>query len=370
MERSWFERGVRDRRRQDAVQEVAMIYRAVDDHRLRRPSAVGLLVAMTLATPAYANDSSAELATGGLVFTRNDQIEMRTEDLFISAREIRVRYRFFNRANRDVRVTVAFPMPDIRIEHQDQNISVPTEDPINLLAFTTRVNGNLVNAQAEQRVFAAGIDRTQLLHDLGIPLAPHLQSANQALDRLPRQKWDELLRLGLAEIEEYDVGKGMEKHLSARWTLRTNFYWQQTFPAAAETAIEHRYKPSVGASAGTSLGSRGATTEPWFADYRRKYCMDRQFLAAIDGARRAARSDFGAPFSEERIDYILAIGANWSGPIRDFRLVIDKGDADSLVSFCGEGVRKIGPTQFEMRKANFTPRENLSVLILKRVSQQ
>ena len=46
--------------------------------------------------------------------------------------------------------------------------------------------------------------------------------------------------------------------------------------------------------------------------------------------------------------------------------MIDKGDAQSLVTFCGEGVKKIGPTQFEMRKTNFTPRDNLAILILKR----
>lgn len=51
------------------------------------------------------------------------------------------------------------------------------------------------------------------------------------------------------------------------------------------------------------------------------------------------------------------------GPIRDFRLVIDKGKAGSLVSFCMDGVRKISPTQFEVRKTNFEPRRDLPVLI-------
>jgi hypothetical protein len=33
------------------------------------------------AAPAFANDSTAELATGGLVFVRSDVIEMRSEQL-------------------------------------------------------------------------------------------------------------------------------------------------------------------------------------------------------------------------------------------------------------------------------------------------
>jgi hypothetical protein len=34
------------------------------------------------------------------------------------------------------------------------------------------------------------------------------------------------------------------------------------------------------------------------------------------------------------------------------------------VSFCGDGVRKIGPTQFEFRAKNFIPSANFYVLIL------
>jgi hypothetical protein len=331
-----------------------------------RKAAIAILVAAAIAIPARANDSTAELATGGLIFVRNDDVAMRAEDLFISTSEIRVGYRFFNKAADDVTVQVAFPMPEVRIEHQDQNISVPTEDPVNLLGFATRVNGRAVATQVEQRVFAGGIDRTAYLRGLGVPLAPHLQSTNRALDRLPRDKWDEIVRMGLAEVEQYDAGKGMERHLSARWALRTTFHWQQTFPAQKEIAIEHSYKPSVGGTVMTSLGAPYARAEPWHADMLRKYCVEPNILRTLERARRAAKND-NVPYAEERIDYILKTGANWSGPIGDFRLVVDKGHVDNLVSFCGDGVKKIGPTQFEMRKKDFTPEGNFSVLILKRL---
>jgi hypothetical protein len=334
---------------------------------MRRYYAFAFAMAATAAAPALANDSSAELATGGLIFVQNDNVEMRSEDLFISAKEVRVRYRFFNKAAQDVTVLVAFPMPEVRIEEQDQSISLPTEDPVNLLAFATTAGGQPVKTEVEQHVFAAGIDRTQLLRGLGIPLAPHLKDTNGALDRLPREKWDELVRIGLAEIEEYDVGKGMEKHLAARWGLRTTFYWEQRFPAKAETVIEHRYKPSVGASVQTSLGAPYAVKEAWYDDYKRKYCLDKDFFAAIERLRKATKSEFGPPYSEERIDYILRTGANWSGPIGQFRLVVDKGDADSLVSFCGDGLKKISNTQFEMKKTDFKPDGDLAVLILKKL---
>jgi len=333
-----------------------------------------IFVALTLicaaALPALANDTTAELATAGLIFVTNDNIEMSTEDLFISAKQVRVRYRLVNKANTDVTVLVAFPLPEVRISEPDQNIALPTEDPVNIFAFTTRVNGKPISMQVEQRVTAVGIDRTQYLRNLGIPFAPQLQSTNQALDRLPQDKWNELLRLGLAEIEEYDVGKGMQKHLAARWGLSTTFYWEQTFPAGKETIIEHEYKPSVGGSVQTNLGAPYALKESWYADYLRKYCIDKDFLATIAQLRQANKSEFGPPYSEQRIDYILKTGANWSGPIKDFHLVVDKDDAASLVSFCGDGVKKTSPTQFEMRKSDFSPDGDLSVLILNKISKQ
>jgi hypothetical protein len=314
-----------------------------------RNSAIALIITAVAAIPALANDSTAELTTGGLIFVHNEDIEMSSEDLAISAKEVSVRYRFFNKSTQDVTILVAFPMPDVTVESSDQNIAVPSDDPVNLLAFATTVNGKPVATNVEQRVIVAGLDRTQLLRSLGIPLAPHLPATGEALDRLPPDKWDELLRIGVAEIDEY---------------------WEQTFPSRVETVIEHRYKPSVGGSVQTSLGAPDATKEPWYDEYKEKYCFDFEFLAAVERARKAANSKFGAPFSEERIDYVLKTGANWSGPIRQFRLVVDKGAPDNLVSFCGQDVKKIGDTQFEMLKTDYTPDGNLAVLILKKVQPQ
>ena len=332
--------------------------------------AIALAILAGAALPAHANDSSAELSTGGLIFVQNPDVEMRSEDLFISAREVHVRYRFFNSSPRDVTVLVAFPMPEIQVHGPDEIISVPTEDPENFLAFTTTVNGKPVATNVEQRVTAVGIDRTQLLRSLGVPLAPHLPATNEMLDRLPADKWQDFLRLGIAEIEEYDTGRGMQKHLAPRWGLHTTFYWEQTFPGLAEVVIEHRYKPSVGETVQTALGAPNESTESWFEEYKAKYCLDDDFLATVERARRATNSRGGAPYSEQRIDYILKTGANWSGPIRDFRLVVDKGAPDSLVSFCGEDVKKISDTQFEMRRTDYTPDGNLSVLILKKLQAQ
>ena len=52
------------------------------------------------------------------------------------------------------------------------------------------------------------------------------------------------------------------------------------------------------------------------------------------------------------------------GAIRFFRLVVDKGSPNNLVSLCGENVRKVTPTIFEMTKTDFYPERDLDVLFL------
>jgi hypothetical protein len=95
-----------------------------------------------------------------------------------------------------------------------------------------------------------------------------------------------------------------------------------------------------------------------------EYCVDRAFVAAVD--RMVARSTPEQPalLRETWIRYILTTGANWRSPIGEFRLVVDKGRPENIVSFCGTGVRRIGPTRFEMRRRNWRPDRDLAVLIV------
>lgn len=61
-----------------------------------------------------------------------------------------MRYRFFDKPPRDVTL-VAFPdagNPDRRSGYEHL---VPTGDPVNILAFETRVEGKPVAAEVEQR---------------------------------------------------------------------------------------------------------------------------------------------------------------------------------------------------------------------------
>jgi hypothetical protein len=319
------------------------------------------LLAAASAGPASANDSTAALSTGGLVYVLTEDIEMQSEDLFISLDEVRVRYTFENHSDHDITTLVAFPMPDIQ-GSIDFMVSIPVEEPENFLGFKTTVDGKPVETKVQQRASALGIDQTPLLTSLGVPLALHLDATRKALDGLAQPDKDNLVQLGLAAIDEYDNdGKGMVKHLAPNWLLSTAFYREQTFPAGKRIVVEHSYKPSVGQSADVSFVAPEAQSEPWFEVYRQKYCMDDAFLKA---ARAGLKPDGGNSLFENRISYVLRTGSNWAGPIAKFRLVVDKGSPKNLVSFCAEGVKKISPTQFEVVKTDFDPQQDLDILIL------
>ena len=316
------------------------------------------LVAATaalLAMPALANDSTAETAAGGLVLTRSAAIDMVSEDLFVSADKVRVAYVFRNRAPHDLKVTVAFPMPDRELlPAYYQDVALPS-------GFRTLVDGRPVTMRVERKAVAKGRDVTAMLSALKVPLDGDGSAA--ALDALPRAEQDRLLAMKVAEPDESDDGHGMKRHLAPAWTLRETWYWEQTFPAGRDLHVEHSYAPGTGASVGTLLASRQARAE---ADGRRMivdYCIDQDFLASIDRRAAATGREF-AILPEKRIHYVLTTGANWRSPIGRFRLVVDKGSPQNLLSFCGEGVRRVSPTQFEMVKTNWRPTRDLRVLIV------
>lgn len=310
-----------------------------------------LLLAALTGTSAQANDSTAQLAAGGLVLTRSDTVEMESEDLYISREAVRVRYRFRNTSGRDTTVRIAFPMPDIGgPDFFMHDVSVPVEAPANVLGFQTMVDGKLVDTALEQKAIVGTVDRSAWLIAHKIPLAPHRSESEAALSRLTKAQRTEATKLGLIDEEG-----------APAWILRSTYHWSQAFPASRPVRIEHRYTPSVGGTVMTGLG------EDWDEGTARTYCVEPAIMRTL---ARSATSDGGPRYSENWLDYILVTGGNWKKPIGDFRLVVDKGKPSTLVSFCGDGVKKIGPTTFEMRKRNWRPDKDLRILFLEPFSAE
>jgi hypothetical protein len=320
---------------------------------------IALTLALLAAAPAQANDSTAEAAAGGLVLTRNSDIDMVSEDLFVSAERVRVRYVFRNRSPRDVRVTVAFPMPDRNFaELRYSDAAFPAD-------FTTRVDGRPITMQVERRAMAGGADHMALWQSLGLPLTADnfIVAVSEAVNRLTPEQQRRLVELGLIEASEYDMGEGLRRYYEPVWTLRETWHWEQVFPAGRDLVVEHSYTPGVGGTAGVPLANREYRNSEDGRRYQAEYCTDAAFLAALD--RMTERESRGGPYhTEQRIRYVLTTGGNWRSPIGDFRLVVDKGRPDNIVSFCGDGVRRISPTRFEVRRTNWRPDRDLAILIV------
>jgi hypothetical protein len=148
----------------------------------------------------------------------------------------------------------------------------------------------------------------------------------------------------------------------ASWKLETTFYWRQAFLPDKEIIIEHRYQPVVGSSFFT-LGD--PNMPPHFA----KYCVDQDFVQAARAKLTSLKTSELQYLEEKRVTYILTTARNWAGPIKNFRLVIDKGDPDGLVTFCAKGIKKISPTQFEMKAIDFLPERELDVMFVRKFKE-
>jgi Domain of unknown function (DUF4424) len=313
-------------------------------------------------SPLLANDTSAELAIGGLTFTKNADISMESEELRIALDAITVRYVFLNRSTKPVTLTVAFPLPDINLADAS-NAAFPVGNPLNFVGFSTKIDGKPVSFATNQQAFSNNKNVTAALTEMGIPIFP-VGAEQLKINDLSQEARARAVAQGLL-LESGTNDKGMPLY-DATWTLKTSIVRQQSFPPGKPVVVEHRYRTSVGMSFDSVLRQglrQNKNLEPEVQRYKSKYCADDNFLKLVDSLRAADKP--GKPrIIERRISYVLTTGANWAGPIKDFHLVVDKGHADRIVSFCGDGIKEISPTQLELRAADFTPKQDLEILIL------
>lgn len=335
---------------------------------MRKNRAIALFAACAIgASGARANDGLAVISLGGLTFTKSDSISMDSEDLFISRDRVRVKYRFTNTSDSPIDALVAFPLPDIPPETDQDRDELfwgngrSSQD----LKFKTTVDGKPMALTLVERAVFHGQDITPRLTTLQIPLNHFADGFQAAIDRLSKADRDHLLAEGLIRDSANSNGK---PDWAGLWTMKTTVTRHQTFPAHKTVTVEHEYTPMNGGSVGGGLTPEYRTRPDeaaFFTEYRQKYCIDDDWLLSFDKKLQSRNNKVANPgYSEIWIGYVLKTGANWKGPIGDFRLVVDKGMPDSMVSFCADGVKKISSTQFEVRRVNFTPTSDLEILIV------
>lgn len=320
---------------------------------------------------AAANMTIAAQGVGGLVPVKTDQISIEREDLYISARQVKVRYELRNHSGKEIVAPLLFPLPefDLYLDYNDIHVT-PIKDGDRPLSPTVRVEGTEQTVQWLPRAYARdGREITGMLAALGI--SPF--QSGSSLDvcrRLPQSALKDLVDQGI--VARWG-GEGSDL-LSPNWTVRAAFTWQQTFPADRNLVVEVEYTPLTGGYEGeiqvpadahpdkiaASFSMNAALRH--FVPWSEEYCFTGDTVAALAGL--TGNGDQYAQVLWTR--YILVTAMNWEGPIRRFHLTVDKGKPDAVVAFCAPdrkaAIRQTGPTTYEVDIPDFFPQRNFDLL--------
>lgn len=327
------------------------------------------LLAALPASAAQANDTQAALGLGGLIFERNDQIAMESEDLYLSHDKVRVRYTYRNLTDKPVTILVAFPLPDVPVEGRDPEWIESAYPDWDTIGMNTSVDGKQVQLMRVDIPKLGGKDISARLKELGWPVRfwqdddfPARLSALSADDK------SELVDEGLLSADRLT---GHE--LRPLWTVSTAFVRTQTFPPGKVVTVEHAYEPMIGGTVTSALDRDVREDSMAESDgYAARYCVDTPFLRGYDRRRYTADgglNDAVMPV-ETWLSYLLATGANWKGPIKRFKLTIDKPGPQVLVSLCMDGLTRVSPTRFEVVKTDFEPTRDIDILMVELVSAE
>lgn len=299
---------------------------------------------LLISASIMANDSTGYVATGGVQYLKNKDIQMFSEDLFISKKNIKVDYQFKNLSNKDVTETVLFPLPIV--ENFFESDFADTEKL--LKSFKVQVNGKTIQPEMHVRTFIYKDEKTALI-DITDSFKQCGFTEKDMLNPWSRQDDEyETFEAKLRNCKNATLQKALPKDSNEviSWSSQVIYSWKQTFKANAFTRVQHQYAPLVGGS--VALYPEEDT---------KAYCMDRNFKAGLKKAKSQQ-----APY--QALGYILKTGANWAKPIQDFKLTIER-DAGELVSFCWAGkVKKISPTRFQMSEKNFVPQQDLDIIFV------
>ncbi len=317
---------------------------------------------------AAANDTSGFQGTTGIELAATDDIRMVSEDLAIGLDEIRVAYVFRNVTAHPVETMVVFPLPDLDLSQglSGPNWNFPAGQP-DFLKFRLWIDGRPATPTLERRAFFHGRDVTRELEDSGaMDLVPWRGDYDEQVKSLPATTLARLRREGLLQQgEDTDT---------PQWRLRTRYFWTQTFPAGTDVAVRHSYRPFVGLALiggpsgidGRSVVGRYVGDEHSGTD---RYCLDAATRRALAEVEHRRPTD-PMPFTAAEIEYILTTARNWRGPIGRFRLTLDKGAPDNILSLCWDGaLRKTGPATFESTLTDFSPTRDIRLLIFVRSHQ-
>jgi Domain of unknown function (DUF4424) len=371
---------------------------------------------------ASAQESSTELVQRGLILPRWTEpapLILDAAQVTINPETIQIKYRISNIGTEPVSMVFTLPLPDLDFSDPDVNWSIPAPDPINFIGLRATADGKPAAFSFSQEAVSNGKDVSAALRQYRLSLLPVGTFQNQ-LAVLPPDAREQLTTAGL--IAQSGTDQAGNPLFFPAWSVKTTARGKLAFAPGKTTEIELRQRTSVGVSQDSVLREPLRSEQDLAPEVERRqaeYCIDKGFYAGVDKIVASFLADKGKPsgdavptqgalardppgsqaaktwvppsdsprdaavpkpqspalrlfpaanmanIREWRIAYDLAAGAP-SAPIKDFRLVVDKGKPDRVVSFCLDNLKRISPTAFEMRAANFTPNGTLKILLVGR----
>ena len=336
---------------------------------------------LLLPTAAFANDGYGGLSATGLTFGQTEAVAMQEEDLYIGPYKIKVAYVFQNLTDKDVTGEVIFPLPPIMLAAMMESAYNLPEDigRENLMNFKAVVDGIEVpvqidriavieppwdeNAPLSAQYDAPGRDVTADLAALGLPLTLDTEAILAAIQSLNQAQRNEMAAKGLADFYQTEGVAPLPDDIYPTWSIVLRYHWTQTFPAGKQVQIAHEYESHP---PGGLFGWEYPVTSDYLMDEKARYCVDDgTSKALVKALTYKDGSDTYTMGVADNISYVLRTANSWAGPIGKFRLTLDKGAAENVISLCADGLKKTGPTTFVMEKANFTPTRDLEILLAK-----
>ncbi len=290
--------------------------------------------------PALADDSSAMLGAGGIVLTKNADIRMAAEDLYLSPKAVKVHYVFANDSATDIDTVVAFPLPDIdNYEYSESPIGTTLDSTPNFVGFKLLIDGKPVAATAEVRAVQNGRDVTAQVLAAGAPLLVSIGGGYDKMQKLSKAQRALLAKAGLVDPDDTD--------LHPKWTTTTKYWWKMHFPAHGTVSVDHTYQPVTGQ---TFFTTSALSDKEQAADYAKNYCIDAATRATIAAGFAALKKapDNDGMFNQYTTEFVIKTANNWKGPIGHFHLTLDKLKPSNILSLCWAGdMKKTGATRFE-----------------------
>ena len=322
---------------------------------MKRPTSLTLaavmLATLAPAQPLQANDSMAGMALGGLQLIRSEDVALREQHLHITPDRVQVRYVFRNESTEPVDALIAFPLPSLS-GHESDYVPIPYPESANYVGFRTWIDGVEIDPNVESRALLLGIDVTERLHALDVPLLAFDYAAVEAIAALP-QATRAILR---AEFLIDDYGY-------PQWQLATSLWRRQSFAPGVDTVVEHSYTPVRGGSVSSPIGNvPPSQTDEWIDRARARYCVEPALEAAMYQRQNVGEEGHYLTFAVSEVEYLLMPGGNWRGPIGHFRLIVEAPHPADFVFMCEDRARRVAPNRIEIEERDFYPWRDLDIL--------